>query len=96
MRDEGLLKLFFADSLSEDERLELIAAMRAEHEAVIERLREIESLAAERGGSPLLVHSYGIGLHEWAARWLGQAEHGPDDNPKEEPDHVQLARKSGE
>src|ERR671912_653682 len=47
MRDEGLLKLFFADALPREEAVEILRAMRAERLAVNERLRAIEELKGE-------------------------------------------------
>src|SRR5947209_13673807 len=41
LRDEGMLKLFFSDSLTDAERAELLRSMRAFHETVIARLEAI-------------------------------------------------------
>src|SRR5215208_3211378 len=47
LRHEGVLKMFFSDVLGPEEQLEQIRRMRAEHEAVRDRLREIEPGARE-------------------------------------------------
>lgn len=75
LRDEGLLKLFFAGNLGRDEAIQILRAKQAEHEATVARFRdEIEPLAAsaERYG-PLEVLRYGIEFNEFAARWCAGA-----------------------
>ena len=74
LRDEGLLKLFFADTLTTEEQLELVRRMRHEHETVIARLDEIADLANDAGGTKQLVHQYGTNLHRWSATWLTDLE----------------------
>jgi PadR family transcriptional regulator, regulatory protein AphA len=51
LRDEGLLKLFFARTLDAAGRLDVVRAMRADREAVLEQLREVErrDVARETG-----------------------------------------------
>jgi PadR family transcriptional regulator AphA len=67
LRDIGLLKLFFADTLEGDEALALLAAVRGRSEARIHMLREIEPSArlAEREGNtfPLITLRIGIAFH---------------------------------
>lgn len=75
LRDEGLLKLFFAGNLRRDDAIRILRAKQAEHEATVKRFREeIEPLAAsaERYG-PLEVLRYGIEFNEFAARWCAAA-----------------------
>ena len=75
LRDEGLLKLFFADVLSPGEALELVRTVRAHREAVLERLREVEQqIPAHAKRHSLLVLEYGIGMHEWMVDWFQKAE----------------------
>ena len=74
LRDEGLLKLFFAGHLEPEAALQILRAKRAEHEQTVRRFREeIEPIAAtaERFG-PLAVLRYGIGLHEFAIAWCDE------------------------
>ena len=76
LRDEGLLKLFFADALAPAEALELVRAVRAQRREVLDRLREIEdSVPAKKGVVfPLVVLEYGIGLHQWMVDWCEELE----------------------
>ena len=89
LRDEGLLKLFFA-GVTDAARTPEIARERAAHAHVIAgRLREVErSLDLDGDGGPavspdagsLTTLRYGIELNEWAAAWFERAadelEHG--------------------
>src|SRR3989442_3356018 len=76
IRDEGLLKLFFADLLPRDAALELVRIRRAAHERILEQLQEIKAEPSFVGGRayPDVVLSYGIGFHSWAADWCKQTE----------------------
>ncbi len=76
IRDEGLLKLFFADLLPGEAALELLRIRRAAHQGILEQLRQIESGPPFVGGRayPDVVLSYGIGFHSWAAGWCEQME----------------------
>ncbi len=69
LRDEGLLKLFFADAGGGGESAPAtLEAMRRSHERTIERLREVEA-AGPPEGLPYIVLRYGIEFHEWMAGW---------------------------
>ena len=76
IRDEGLLKLFFADLLPGDAALEIVRVRRAAHERTLEQLRQIESGPPFVGGQayPDVVLSYGIGFHSWAVGWCKEME----------------------
>ena len=75
MRDEGLLKLFFADELDPDEVLGLVRAMRTQKQAVLDGLRDVEAgLPPHVSGRPLDVLDYGIGMHEWIVDWCLRLE----------------------
>ena len=73
MRDEGLLKLFFAGLLERDDAIAVLAATRERQIEKLERLREIEphAAAAERFG-PHAVLRYGLGMSEFAVRWCDE------------------------
>jgi PadR family transcriptional regulator AphA len=74
MRDEGLLKLFFARALDPDELGDLVRSFRADREAVLEQIRAVEAMGvAEETGA--LVLDYGLRQHEWMVEWLRAAEH---------------------
>ncbi len=70
LRDEGLLKLFFAATQGKDEVIAAIEGKRDAHAAKLAELREIEphARAAERVG-PAEVLGYGLALNEFAIRW---------------------------
>ncbi|MBA2615806.1 MAG: PadR family transcriptional regulator [Actinobacteria bacterium] len=78
VRDEGLLKVFFADTLASDEALAVVRAKRAHHEAVVARLEAVEPYAAaERAGGqafPPLTLEYGLGLNRWIVAWCADVE----------------------
>ena len=75
LRDEALLKLFFVDALTNAEAVELVRATRSRHEAILERLREIEPGARARGaGFPYRVLQGGLTFHACAADWWSEVE----------------------
>ena len=75
LRDEGLLKLFFADALSWGEAVELVRSVRAERQTVLDRLREIDRTRPRGVGAfPPLVLAFGIELHEWMVDWYERLE----------------------
>jgi DNA-binding PadR family transcriptional regulator len=77
MRDEGLLKLFFADALPREEAVEILREMRAARLAVNERLRAIEQLKSETEMDdpfPMIVLRGGLEFTEWFAEWCERME----------------------
>lgn len=74
MRDEGLLKLFFSNELTDEERLGLIRRIRARHQAIVDRLRSVEEPAAAVGGAPYMTLQFGLGHHGWVVEWCKQQE----------------------
>jgi DNA-binding PadR family transcriptional regulator len=79
MREEGLLKLFFAGALEPEEAVEILRAMRAHRLAANAALREMKPLAEaerdERGDPfPLTVLEGGLEFTEWFAEWCERAE----------------------
>jgi DNA-binding PadR family transcriptional regulator len=74
LRDEALLKLFFADSAAPDAAAEILEAKRRRHLEIIEALRAIEPLAAAKPERfPHLVARYGIEFNQWQADWCERA-----------------------
>lgn len=70
LRDESLLRLFFADALPHEEAVMLLEGRKRGHEQYLEVLREIQ----KRPGGPDptyvdLVLRWGIDFNEWGARW---------------------------
>jgi PadR family transcriptional regulator AphA len=75
MRDEGLLKLFFADALPREEAVEILRAIRAERLAVYERLRAIEQIKGEMEDPfPMIVLRGGLEFTKWFADWCERME----------------------
>jgi|SRR6187402_2814747 len=75
MRDEGLLKLFFADALPRTEAVEILRSVRAQRLAVNERLRAIEQLKGEiEDPFPMIVLQGGLEFTQWFADWCERME----------------------
>jgi PadR family transcriptional regulator AphA len=78
MREEGLLKLFFAGVLPPAEAADILRWMREHRAGLAERLRALEPLAAEkREGDdpyPLMVLRAGIEFNDWFAEWCERME----------------------
>jgi PadR family transcriptional regulator AphA len=75
MRDEGLLKLFFANALPREEAVEILRAMRAERLAIYERLHAIKDLKGEiEDPFPMLVLEGGLEFTKWFAEWCERME----------------------
>ncbi len=73
LRDQGLLKLFFADALDRAEAVEVVRNMRADREHILARLRAIEARGVATG-FPALALEYGIEQHEWMIDWCRRTE----------------------
>ncbi len=78
LRDEGVLKLFFADQLEPAEALDLVRRMRATYEGRVRDLRERSVPAATELEPtlrfPLMTAHLGIELYEALAAWCARAE----------------------
>jgi PadR family transcriptional regulator AphA len=74
LREEGLLKLFFAGALPTEEAVEIVREMRRYRLGLVEQLREIEPKAQATGGYPLLVLRGGIEYNQWFADWCQRME----------------------
>ena len=75
MRDEGLLKLFFADALSREEAVEILRSMRAKRLAVYEQLKAIGELKGEiEDPFPMIVLQGGLEFSQWFADWCERME----------------------
>jgi PadR family transcriptional regulator AphA len=73
LRDESLLRLFFADALPREDALRLLEGRKYGHEQYLEVLREIQALPG--GPDPTfvdLVLRWGIDFNEWGAKWCEQ------------------------
>lgn len=75
MREEGLLKLFFAGALPPEEAVEIVRAMRAHRLAINAQLRAMEETKGSSGDPyPLMVLRSGIEFTEWFADWCERTE----------------------
>ena len=77
LRHEGVLRYFFSDSLSTEERLELLRSIRVEHERVREELRGIKPGVEEVNvddSAPLAVLQWGIAYHDFIIGWCSETE----------------------
>jgi DNA-binding PadR family transcriptional regulator len=75
MRDEGLLKLFFANALPTEEAVQILRAMRDYRRSVHAQLVAMESMAAAKPDPyPLIVLRGGIEFTEWFADWCERME----------------------
>jgi PadR family transcriptional regulator, regulatory protein AphA len=78
-RDEGMLRLYFADALSPDERLQLVRRLRrrvADFEAELrtEILPLAEGLAEIGTRFPGIVARFGVDSYAFALEWLDKLE----------------------
>jgi|SRR5438034_3699310 len=70
LRDESLLRLFFADVLPREEALVLLEGRKKGHEDFLQVLREIERLPGGKDPDFVdLVLRWGIEFNEWGAQW---------------------------
>jgi PadR family transcriptional regulator, regulatory protein AphA len=70
LRDESLLRLFFADVLPREEALMLLEGRKRGHEEFLKVLREIERLPGGKDPDFVdLVLRWGIEFNEWGAQW---------------------------
>jgi PadR family transcriptional regulator, regulatory protein AphA len=74
LRDESLLKLFFADELPLSQALEQLRMRRLGHEQFLSILREIDALPGEDPPFVDLVLRYGIAYAEFNIAWCEQHE----------------------
>lgn len=97
MRDEGLLKLFFAAELDPADAIAAISAIEADKRRTLTELRTIERVVGdELDPFKSAVLEYGIGLYEHAIGWCEslraeletQRSSGSTQSPKQSPQHV--------
>ena len=69
LRDESLLRLFFADALPREEALLLLEGRKKGHEEYLKVLREIDARPGEDPPFVDLVLRWGIEFNEWGAQW---------------------------
>jgi DNA-binding PadR family transcriptional regulator len=69
LRDESLLRLFFADNLEREQALGLLEARRRGHEQFLAILRSIDERPGDDPEFVNLVLRWGIAFNEWGAQW---------------------------
>jgi DNA-binding PadR family transcriptional regulator len=69
LRDESLLRLFFADLLPRERALRLLEDRKQGHEQFLETLRAIDARPGTDPDFVDLVLRWGIDFNEWGARW---------------------------
>ena len=74
LRDENLLKLFFADVLPREQALEQLRMRREGHEQFLALLREIEARPGDDPPFVGLVLQYGIEYAQWNIEWCHKHE----------------------
>jgi DNA-binding PadR family transcriptional regulator len=74
MREEGLLKLFFAGVLPPQDALATLRAMREYRLELTARLRGMEPMTLEKDPFSLMVLQGGIEFNEWFADWCERME----------------------
>lgn len=72
LRDESLLRLFFADALPQEQALMLLEGRKRGHEQYLETLRAIDARPGQDPPFVDLVLRWGIAFNEWGARWCQQ------------------------
>ena len=73
LRDESLLRLFFADDLPREQALALLEGRRRGHEAYLETLNAIAALPGGKDPDFVdLVLQWGIDFNQWGANWCQQ------------------------
>ena len=86
-RDEGLLKLFFGDLLTEEEVLANLRRLREQHEVVLARFQELAAdmeRQREEDSAVFPYHTldYGVEFMEWVIEWCRRLENRVKDQQK--------------
>jgi DNA-binding PadR family transcriptional regulator len=74
LRNEGLLKLFFADALTDEEAIGVVRAMRTQHEAKLAALRQADLAYRPEYKFAYIAWRYGLGIQTWIVRWCEELE----------------------
>jgi DNA-binding PadR family transcriptional regulator len=74
LRDESLLRLFFADTLPRNEALGLLAARREGYRMMLEYLRGLDDGVGEDPPFVDLVYRWGLDYCEWGIEWCDRQE----------------------
>jgi PadR family transcriptional regulator AphA len=74
VRDEGMLRLFFSDIGTPEQRLRNLRAMRETHQRTIDQLEALHADSHEIPPGPSLTLEVGLGLHRWIVEWCNATE----------------------
>jgi DNA-binding PadR family transcriptional regulator len=74
VRDEGMLRLFFSDFGTPEQRIRNLRAMREQHLRTLTQLRVLAEKSGEEPTGPNLTLELGIGLHARMVEWCEAAE----------------------
>jgi DNA-binding PadR family transcriptional regulator len=74
LRDESLLRLFFADTLRHDEALALLRGRREGYRMMLTYLRSLENGQAVDPPFVDLVYRWGVDYCEWGIEWCDRQE----------------------
>lgn len=83
LRDEGLLKIFFAAALGEARTPELLRQRREHSDEVVTQLRRVEEALEGASDSTCTVLRFGIEMNEWIADWCERTAAELETKPKE-------------
>ena len=83
LRDEALLKLFFADATGGSSAPGTLEAKRRTHERIAARLKEIEATGAPEGFAHLVLR-HGIEFNEWMVAWSERTRRALEDEAASE------------
>jgi DNA-binding PadR family transcriptional regulator len=75
MRDESLLRLFFADTLTAEDALELLRGRREGYKQMLEYLRSLDDGSGQPDPPFVdLVYRWGLDYCEWGMEWCERQE----------------------
>jgi PadR family transcriptional regulator, regulatory protein AphA len=74
VRAEGMLKLFFSDAGTPEQRIRNLRAMRDAHRHTLAQLETMNADSAGMPTGPQLTLELGIGLHSFIVEWCRAAE----------------------
>ena len=74
VRAEGMLKLFFSDAATPEQRIGNLRAMRDSHRRTLAQLESLNKEAPDMPSGPRLTLELGLGLHGFIIDWCEQAE----------------------
>lgn len=74
LRNEGLLKIFFAGALTDDEAVGVVRAMREQHEAKLAAIRAAAPTYSPEYKFAYIAWRYGLGIQAWIVDWCAELE----------------------